>query len=54
MINSLKKSAEHWAKHMMFVWNEFAFMLQHLHQKSMNLHTSSENQRDLIWWLAYK
>ncbi len=54
MINSLKKSAEHWAKHMMFVQNELALMMQHSHQKSMNLCTSSENQKDLTWWLAYK
>ncbi len=54
MINSLKKSAKHWAKYIMSAWNELALMMQHLHQKSTNLHTSSENQRSLTWWLAYK
>ncbi len=54
MIDLLKKFAEYWAKHMMFTQNEFTLMIQHLHQKSMNLCTSSENQRNLTWWLAYK
>ena len=54
MIDSSKKFAEYWAKHIMFMKNELAFMTQHLHQKSMNLYTSSENQRDLTWWSAYK
>ncbi len=54
MINSLKKFAEHWAKCMMSMQNELALIMQYLHQKSINLHISSENQKDLTWQLAYK
>jgi len=52
MINSLKKFAEHWAERTTSAWNELIFMTQHSHQKSMNLCTSSENQKDLTWWLS--
>ncbi len=54
MTDLLKKFAEHWAKHMMSARNELAFMTQRLHQKSMSLHISLENRRDLTWWLTYK
>ncbi len=54
MTDSSKKSAKHWARHMMFVQSELKLMTQRLHQKNMSSHISLENWENSTWWLAYK
>jgi len=49
MINSLRKSARHWAECTMSMWTKFTFMMQHLCQRIISLYDLSENQANLTW-----